>query len=639
MTGKNGSNNFMNNNCNKILIADSSLEISEIKKYFENESVIIIAADYNTHKKFSKLNIKFLDLDDFVNKNNRSELYEFTNRLLKWHQEIPNQNEFKIDDVNILDFLSPLELHEFILSKMIKFFSIKNTIETFHPKQIIISDDMSYFVQELFSKDFTEIIPSSNKIEQKGIINDQIEIRFNISSKPITFYISKKLFSKLKKISDKIFSSLYDLKLKNYKKEIILLLEFNPSLYADLISNISNSNKTVVLFNQRRPILLDNTSRNILKEINAKVINSDDFLDSKYKKEILTKQVLLIEAFDKLWNDRKLSEIFSWNNTSFWSVIKPTLKNIYNNRLDDYLKLHFISKNILESLNIKSILCLNESGQTENIFLQNNQNKIKSFLLQHSFLRYQKSIYETQWIYEDQRIHGFKSDNFLLWGDADYDFFTKFSNIDTQKLIKTGSPRHDVIKSNLTSSPTKKITVLITLTPISVRSGNQTVALIEKYDLFLKRIINSLKTKHDVEIIIKLHPGENLHNNILLNSLEQFDNITVFQTKNPYKLIEKSNFLITITPELYDSSTIMLDALSLETPVIQFILDSSNSLSNTIDEPISTFFENDNAEEILQKYMDNDYCQSLIKKIPQKLEKLLSNQGNSCQNIAKILSQ
>ena len=53
MTGKNGSNNFMNNNCNKILIADSSLEISEIKKYFENESVIIIAADYNTHKKFS----------------------------------------------------------------------------------------------------------------------------------------------------------------------------------------------------------------------------------------------------------------------------------------------------------------------------------------------------------------------------------------------------------------------------------------------------------------------------------------------------------------------------------------------------------------------------------------------------------
>ena len=83
----------------------------------------------------------------------------------------------------------------------------------------------------------------------------------------------------------------------------------------------------------------------------------------------------------------------------------------------------------------------------------------------------------------------------------------------------------------------------------------------------------------------------------------------------------------------------MLDALSLETPVIQFILDSSNSLSNTVDEPISTFFENDDVEEILQKYMDYDYCQSLIKKIPQKIEKLLSNQGNSCQNIAKILSQ
>ena len=94
-----------------------------------------------------------------------------------------------------------------------------------------------------------------------------------------------------------------------------------------------------------------------------------------------------------------------------------------------------------------------------------------------------------------------------------------------------------------------------------------------------------------------------------------------------------------ITPELYDSSTIMLDALSLETPVVQFILNPSNSSFNTIDEPISTFFENENIEEILLKYMSNDYCQSLIKKIPQKLEKLLSNRGNSCQNITKIISQ
>ena len=176
------------------------------------------------------------------------------------------------------------------------------------------------------------------------------------------------------------------------------------------------------------------------------------------------------------------------------------------------------------------------------------------------------------------------------------------------------------------------------MTPISVRSGNQTVFLIEKYELFLKRIINLLKTKPNVEIIIKLHPGENLHNTILLNFLENIDGITIFQTKNPYDLIEKSNFLITITPELYDSSTIMLDAILLETPVIQFILGTSNSALNVLDEPISTFSENDNIEEIISKYMSNDYRLSLMKKIPKKLQYLLSNRGNSCESISKIIT-
>ena len=58
MTGKNGSNNFMNNNCNKILIADSSLEISEIKKYFENA-----AADAPEKEPISKILISFLSLN------------------------------------------------------------------------------------------------------------------------------------------------------------------------------------------------------------------------------------------------------------------------------------------------------------------------------------------------------------------------------------------------------------------------------------------------------------------------------------------------------------------------------------------------------------------------------------------------
>ena len=628
----------MNDNCDIILIADSSLESSQIQKYLNDKSVNIIAADYDTHKKFAKLNLKFSDLDDFLNDHERHELYELAIRLLKWPEQLSNQKEFKVNNINILNFLGSLELHEFILGKTIKFFSIKNIIDRLHPKKIIVSKDMVNFIEDIFPKNFTEILISRNKTEHKGIINDQIEIRFNIFSKPLIFYMSKKWFFKLKTIFDKTISSLYNLKLKNYEEEIILLLEFNTTLYQDLISSIANSNKTVVLLNRRRSALLNKNSREFLKKINAKVLDPENFFDSKSEKELKSQSVLLRKSFEKLWDDTQLLDIFSKENVSFWPVIKETIKNIYKNRLDDYLKLHFISKNILESLNIKSILCLNESGETENVFLHHNNNRIKTFLLQHSFLRYEEKIYDEQWKYEDQYIHGLKSQNFLLWGNADYDFFSKCSDIDTKKLIISGSPRHDNLKSKYPSTSKNKTTVLITPTPISVRSGNQTVFLIEKYELFLKRIINLLKTKPNVEIIIKLHPGENLHNTILLNFLENIDGITIFQTKNPYDLIEKSNFLITITPELYDSSTIMLDAILLETPVIQFILGTSNSAFNVLDEPISTFSENDNIEEIISKYMSNDYRLSLMKKIPKKLQYLLSNRGNSCESISKIIT-
>ena len=628
----------MNKNQNTILIVDSSLDLSQVQPYLDDDSTKVIAADYTTHKKFKKMNLEFTDLDDYLSSDERNELYDLANKLINWNDQIETKKEFKINNINILNFLGPLEFHEFILRKIIKIFSIKNIINSYNPKKLIITNNLTNFTKNIFPKKNTIILNKKNEIKYKGIINDQIEIRFNIFSKPLTFYISKKWYSRIKLIFDNAISSLYNLKLKNNKDEIILLLEFNTTLYQELISKIANSNKTLVLFNLRRSALLNKKSQQFLKKINAKILNPDNFFDLESKKQFIIKKKLLEESFENLWKDPQLFNVFSKNGISFWDEMKDSLKDIYKNRLDDYLRLYFISNNIISSLNIKSILCLNESGETENIFLQNRDIRNKTFLLQHSFLRYEEKLYPEQWKFEDQNIHGLKSRNFLLWGNADYDFFTRFSNIDPKKLIISGSPRHDIVKLNSISVPKNKISVLITLTPISVRSGNLTVTLIEKYDLFVKQIINFLKTCNDVEITIKLHPGENLHNNILLDSLKKIDNITVFQTKNPYKLIEKSNFLITITPELYDSSTIMLDALSLETPVIQFILNSPNPSFNTIDEPISIFFENNDIEEILLKYMNDDYCQSLIKKIPNKLEKLLSNRGTSCQNIAKILS-
>ena len=55
----------MNQHCEKIIFVDSSLEISEINDYLHDESVTIIAVDYNVHKKLTNLKLKFQVLDNF----------------------------------------------------------------------------------------------------------------------------------------------------------------------------------------------------------------------------------------------------------------------------------------------------------------------------------------------------------------------------------------------------------------------------------------------------------------------------------------------------------------------------------------------------------------------------------------------
>ena len=96
--------------------------------------------------------------------------------------------------------------------------------------------------------------------------------------------------------------------------------------------------------------------------------------------------------------------IFSVKEISFWPLIKDRLKKIYDYRLDDYLKFIFQSRNFLAQLNIEKIICLGESGETENILLQSIKNHIDSILLQHSFLSYNNELNYIQWRYEYKKI-------------------------------------------------------------------------------------------------------------------------------------------------------------------------------------------------------------------------------------------
>jgi len=620
-----------------LVILDSSVQFDEFKK-FSMENTTFVAADYETHKKLADSNTKHELLDNYLQKKERLELYDFVLSKYTWYENLSRKPDFEFNNINILSLMSSLEFHEFVLTVLIKLFSIKNIISSKSPNEIFVSEKFLKYVKLVQDKNKIHTF-DSNLNNEKSFLTNKIELRFNILSKPCTFYISKKNYSSLKKIYENFFCKINNLWLdKKTSKEIILLVEFNTSTYEEMIRTLSKSKKQVVVLNRRRSAIWNKNSIGILKSNNVKILDPEKFFDLHTDPEFALEHKRLNENLHELWKSKELFSIFSVKEISFWPLIKDRLKKIYDYRLDDYLKFIFQSRNFLTQLNIKKIICLGESGETENVLLQSVENDVDSILLQHSFLRYNPELKKLQWKYEDQNMLGLTCKKFFLWGNSDLNYFLENSKIQKDQLIISGSPRHDQflqIKSSTNSHTIKNI--LVALSPISERSGLGDTNLIIKYNYFLEKILKILNEFNDLKITVKLHPGENPHNSILIDFLKNQSNITVFQIKNPNELIKKSDLMINISPELYDSSTIMLEGLLLRKPVIQLSLDDELSKVEPLKSPIIQISEIEHFEQIISKIINDEiYRKEIIEQISNKLNDYLSFQGNSSAKFLEI---
>ena len=623
-----------------LVILDSSIQFDEFKK-FSMENTTFVAADYETHKKLVDSNTKHELLDNYLQKKERLELYDFVLSKYTWYENLSRKSDFEFNNINILSLMSSLEFHEFVLTVLIKLFSIKNIISNKSPNEIFVSEKFLKYVKLVQDKNKIHTF-DSNLNNEKSFLTNKIELRFNILSKPCTFYISKKNYSSLKKIYENFFCKINNLWLdKKTSKEIILLVEFNTSAYEEMIRTLSKSKKQVVVLNRRRSAIWNKNSIGILKSNNVKILDPEKFFDLHTDPEFALEHKRLNENLHELWKSKELFSIFSMKEISFWPLIKDRLKKIYDYRLDDYLKFIFQSRNFLTQLNIKKIICLGESGETENVLLQSVENDVDSILLQHSFLRYNPELKKLQWKYEDQNMLGLTCKKFFLWGNSDLNYFLENSKIQKDQLIISGSPRHDQflqIKSSTNSHTIKNI--LVALSPISERSGLGDTNLIIKYNYFLEKIFKILNEFNDLKITVKLHPGENPHNSILIDFLKNQSNITVFQIKNPNELIKKSDLMINISPELYDSSTIMLEGLLLRKPVIQLSLDDELSKVEPLKSPIIQISEIEHFEQVISKIINDEiYRKEIIEQISNKLNDYLSFQGNSNAKFLEIIEK
>lgn len=618
-----------------LILLDDLTDLNSIKKTipnFENEK--IISFNYDVHNYLEKEKISHTNSDEYLSKNERIELYDKAVSLYNWYNKSSVLEEFKFEGINLLSLIDAGEFHQFILEKMIKFMIMIRIIQKENPKRI--------FLPAIFLDAFNSIVEKKNieLIELKTNSSDvfywnKINFKFNFLSRTFSISLSRNRYTLIKNYIENFFGFVLKSNTVDFKKKSLLFLEFDIGKYSEILKNLQDYDGQILLLNRRRPAFYNVNTMRLLQKLNCKILNTKNITNPDFQSiEKLTEKY--IKIITTIWqNNRVFEEIFSLESFSYWDFIKTPLLESYKNRMDEYLRTILASKNILNNFDIRCIVSLNVVGETEKIVLDVNNNKINSIMLEHAYANYVPEISR----YDFWSMYSLFKNKIAVWGCTQKQYLIKQHNIDEKQILTVGSPRHDIFFKRKKSTPKQRI-LLLTIHPISNISGQSTIDLYMKFEKTVINFCKIIKKIPDLQLIVKLHPSQIPHNMIILNLFKKIDpKIPVFLNKSILDLLLRCDTLVNISPEGFDPSTVMMEALIFKIPVMNVILDDSlydfqyvkdNAILNVL-EPLEI---EKNLHDILY---DESIRNNLIKNGQKHIDNYLVNHGTASIFFANIL--
>ena len=617
-----------------ILVTKSIKDHSTIK---ENSNTKIFSCDYTSHKKLQELGIAHSMAENILGYDQRIEIFNMAKKFQNWHQD-DSLKEFNLNGVNLLGLLDGIELHLLIIEKLINFFMIKKILEDEEPKSVECSNKIKDIILLIKKNNSIKIIINS-KERNEDLLWDSINIKQNFMGIPISIKISRAKFHKLKNILDKTVSSIFGLwfDFKNKNKKTILILEMYPPVYDELFKNLNNKDNNLIIINQRRPVTYDLKSIKVLKKSNCKLISKKDLFEKKDLEEIAKVKKEFSQKKINFWDDGSLNKIFKNDDLIFGSLIKNELKEVFSKRIDEYVESVFFAKKIFSKINISCILSLYDIGETEKLFLESKNKNTKSFLLEHGF----------SLLFEDSKTFGSLAsydsfrDNIIVWSDFQKQFLIENYNINSNKIFALGSPRHDSVnKIKMNKKNKTNIQVLIAPTPITQLQGFDTSDIHEKYENTIINLCKIFENYENVKIIFKMHPSQSEHNTEITKIIQKYSKkISIYFLKPISELIQKSDIIITITPEGWCPSTIVLESMILEKPLMNIVLDEKMYEFEYIKKgaiiaiPYTSNLQNEIKEILFNQQIKNN----LIKNSKKFIKDFLNNPDSASKELANIL--
>ena len=609
------------------VIPDKILNDKNIKKF---------TFDFNVHEILKNKKIEHEIADNLLTEEDRLKIFNQMLEFRKWYSTVTSK-DLEFENVNILKLFDTHEFSSYLMPNLINFILIKKIIEKEKPEKIISTSIFKKFIN-LFSKNSpiqTEYF--INKLDQK-LLWDKITIKYDVGKFSISFNLSKKLYLKFKKIVELTLGFFYNFwSFNDLSKKSIIFLEFNPAIHSTLLNKLKNYHGNILLINRRRSAVWNKKSIDIVRHSDSKIVNFDRILD---KNEKLKLPLLVTDYSKKLevfWeNSDFFNNLFQINDYSFWDIIREDLKRKYDEKLSDFIFSILSVKKLLAKNDVKCIVSLNDVGETEKAFLEFNNEKIPSILLEHGFI---ERVKETkQFDYLD--FIYFKG-KLAVMGETRKKWLCEEFNIDPNRIISLGSPRHDdYFNCKLKNNNKNKITILLAPNPISDISGLSSTDLKLRVNNVILKILSTVKQLDNFQIIVKLHSSQLKHNEEMNSFIKNYDNtIPIYLSKSVIDTINDADLVIVMSPETYGTSTMILESMILGKPTINIVFNQKPfQFEHVKSKAVFIISEHDELEEKIRKILlDKNIQNEIIKNADKFVNKFLSNPGIASEKILDLL--
>jgi len=618
-----------------IIIVNNIDNVSQLNKIIlQYPNSKIFSLNYFTHNKLFKNSIEHEIGDNYLTSIDKKIIDNQTiDTASNWYLNQNFKNFLMFDGINLASLIE-MELFDYFSKVYKTALSIIRIIENKNPTTLIDMTDYGDLIQQICNAEKIDCI-QIHDIKHTSTYFDKINIKHNIGSLPISITISKNNYKKIKNFVEKITKQFLKLSQNfNSEKKSILLLDFNPIQYDLLLKELSNSDKNILLLNQRRPAVWNLQSFNIIRKLGNNIINLNDFgkkIENKMNLSIHQKK----NELEKMWELNSIfEEIFMIENYSIWNSIKGHFTKICNSRFYDSIERLMLLNQVFTKYDISVILEWAETApQEKEVIHVAKIFGIKSVLLQHA-LSPNGEIWDKAGKFFSFFSGSIISDKQVVWGETTKNHAIQ-NRHNPNNIESLGSPRHD--KFFQTKKIHNKGIILFATTGLSeFFAETSTTNDYLKFNNFVREVCRVVKNLNNKKLVIKPHPQPDFVNNIIDLIKEIDPQIEIVLDTDLVELINSCEILIT-----FKNSTIALESMILNKPTISLQTEKWAEESEIVKKHgVISISKIEDIEPMIHRILkDEAFKISTLKNSENFIQKYFSNRGKASNFLAEFLEK